>query len=296
MPISDQIRALRRLRGHSLTEVSKRAGISIPTVRSVESGTASMRSMFSVLSLLEAEIDWPQKPKLALGAALAQARRSQCISQRAMASMVEVTQPTIIALEIRNTGRIVTLERFADALRLQITVRPIQEPIIKKTLVPKKNEPIADLIYTPVVLAAKILEALPLSGEVLDPCRGDGAFFDQLPAHVGRHWCEIEEGRNFLVWDRKVDWIVTNPPWSKFRRFLTHGMTVADNVVYLAALTHFSTKARVRDIKSHGFGMRTILYVPTPKEWPSSGFQMAAVWLQRGWDGPCDIKHLGQSK
>lgn len=46
----------------------------------------------------------------------------------------------------------------------------------------------------------------------LDPSKGSGAFYDLLPPN--KDWCEIEQGRDFFEYDKKVDWILTNPPWS----------------------------------------------------------------------------------
>ena len=32
---------------------------------------------------------------------------------------------------------------------------------------------------------------------VIEPCRGDGAFYDNLPGSVKKEWCEINQGRDF---------------------------------------------------------------------------------------------------
>jgi hypothetical protein len=150
------------------------------------------------------------------------------------------------------------------------------------------------LVFTPRSLAKAVIDHYPLSGIVLDSCRGDGAFFDQFPDHLDVRWCEITKGRNFLNWQVPVDWIVTNPPWSKFRTFLNHGMNVAENVVFLAAFNHYGTKARQADVRRHGFGMRSILFVPTPQGFPPSGLQLCAVWLQRGWQGSCEMDEIAR--
>ena len=65
---------------------------------------------------------------------------------------------------------------------------------------------------------------------------------------------------------------------------------VAENVVFLATLNHFTTRARLSDIGAEKFGIREILLLPTPqKDWPQSGFQVAVVHLKRGWSGACKI-------
>lgn len=226
-----------------------------------------------------------------LGGVLALRRSQKGLSQRELAKRLGITQPTVVALETRTSGRMDTLQKCLHILQVDLEVRTNVQAR-KRRLIPAKNDANADRVYTPRQLAEAIISQLPLEGSVLDPCKGDGAFFSQFPAQVEAQWCELDFGRDFFDWAGSVDWVVTNPPWSKFRAFLDQAMHVADNVVFLAAFSHFSTKARVNDIRNAGFAMRKVIYVPTPVDWPASGFQMAAVWLQRGWSGPCEFVHL----
>lgn len=161
-----------------------------------------------------------------------------------------------------------------------------------RRLVPAPNDAASDVVFTPRDLAERIVAAFAdeMSGSVLEPARGDGAFYDALPPHVTRHWCEIAEGQDFFDWTTPVDWIVTNPPWSRFRDFLEHSLRVADNVLFLAPINHFGTKRRVSLVSEAGFGLRRVVFVPSPVKWPASGFQLAAVRLQRGWGGPAQVK------
>jgi hypothetical protein len=99
-------------------------------------------------------------------------------------------------------------------------------------------------------------------------------------------WCEIQRGRDFFAWRSRVDWIVTNPPWNQMRAFLQHSMAVSDHVVFLITVNHVWTRARLRDMHTAGFGIREILLVDTPKEFPPLGFQLGAVHLAHGWRGP----------
>ncbi len=159
-----------------------------------------------------------------------------------------------------------------------------------RPLAPPGNAPAHDLIATPPALARAIVDAYAPTGRLLDPARGGGAFYCALRQHsndVG--WCEIDQGRDFFDWRTPVDWIITNPPWSRLRPFLLHGFAVAREVVYLATITHFVTRARIEDAYIHGFGLRRFMLVEQPPPpWPSSGFQLAAVWLSKGWKGPTE--------
>jgi hypothetical protein len=146
---------------------------------------------------------------------------------------------------------------------------------------------------TPPSLARTIVDYYRPSGTVLDPARGAGAFYDALlelePSPESVDWCEVREGRDFLDPYARLgpcDWIVTNPPWSQIRPFLARSMQLANDIVFLATLPHFLTRARLREISEAGFGLREALLVThPPAPWPGSGFQLAAVRIQRGYAG-----------
>ncbi len=110
------------------------------------------------------------------------------------------------------------------------------EALPQRRLIPPRNNPGQDQVFTPRDLAKRIIGQFPLDGVVLDACRGGGSFYDQYPDHVDRRWCDAILGRDFMDWQMPVDWIVTNPPWSSLREFLAHGMTVAGNVVFQMTL------------------------------------------------------------
>ncbi len=150
-------------------------------------------------------------------------------------------------------------------------------------LQPNRNYVSDDVVQTPSELARQLVAYFAPSGRILEPCRGEGNFYRALPA--GTFWCEIKEGRDFFAWNEAVDWIITNPPWSQIRAFLNHAMKIADHVVFLVTINHLWTKARLRDVQAAGFGIRQILLVDTPKNFPQSGFQLGAVHLARGWSG-----------
>ncbi len=157
-------------------------------------------------------------------------------------------------------------------------------------LQPNRDYDSNDEVQTPIELAEALVKHFQPSGRVLEPCRGDGNFYRFLPS--GTEWCEINEGRDFLQWTGHVDWIVTNPPWSKIRSFLWHAMNHADNVVFLLTINHIWTKARIRDIAEAGFGIREICLVDMPPSFPQSGFQLGAVHVQRGWKGEIKLGDL----
>ena len=162
---------------------------------------------------------------------------------------------------------------------------------MSRAFCPPKNRPKADIVMTPVYLAKNIIEHYKPTGLILDPCRGEGAFYNNYNTD-NKDWCEIDEGKDFLEYNKKVDWIITNPPWSKMRIFLEHGMRIADNIVYLTTINHYTTKRRIRDMKENGFGIKEFYCVNTPKKpWQGSGFQLGAVHTKRDWSGPITMSY-----
>ena len=68
----------------------------------------------------------------------------------------------------------------------------------------------ADVVPTQQWIADDIVQHFQPKGICLDPCRGDGVFYQRLPA--GSLWCEIREGRDFFDFNDRVDWCMSNPP------------------------------------------------------------------------------------
>ncbi len=149
---------------------------------------------------------------------------------------------------------------------------------------PNRNYVSNDKVMTPPPLARAIVDVLQPSGLLLEPCAGDGAFVEALRPFGDVEWCEIEKGRDFFSWTRHVDWIITNPPWSQFRRFLEHAMTVADNICFLAPMPHWWTTCRYRLMKQAGFFHHQWLFVEWPPVagWRAEGFQLCATHIARG--------------
>jgi hypothetical protein len=70
-------------------------------------------------------------------------------------------------------------------------------------------------------------------------------------------------------------------------------MEVADNVVFLCLINAFFMRARIRDMEQAGFGFREIVFLDTPKApWPQTGFQLGAIFIQRGATGPVKFSKL----
>ena len=91
-----------------------------------------------------------------------------------------------------------------------------------------------DVVMTQDVSAQFIMNHFKPTGSILEPCRGTGTFYNLFKGD--KDWCEITENKDFLTYNKKVDWIITNPPFSIFDEFLIKSFELADNIVFLCPL------------------------------------------------------------
>ena len=150
-----------------------------------------------------------------------------------------------------------------------------------------------DVVMTPIELAKRLIEHFEPKGKGLEPCCGTGNILKLLP---NADWCEITEGKDFFNYNERVDYIFTNPPWSKIRPFLIHSMELAKDIYFLFTINHLWTKARLREIRKHNFGIVEICIFDTPKEFPQSGFQCGMVHLQKNYTGAITLTYLEESE
>lgn len=147
-----------------------------------------------------------------------------------------------------------------------------------------------DIVFTPDWLAEKICRMYPVSGKVLEPCKGEGVFLKYLPSNS--EWCEIAEGRNFFDYNTKVDWIVTNPPYSDFNRFLEHCFALSNNIVLLVPVAKmFKSIGTLRSIFAYG-GFVEIHTLPAGKAGFPFGFPCGVYYLKKEYKGFTRIKML----
>jgi hypothetical protein len=144
---------------------------------------------------------------------------------------------------------------------------------------------------TPPTLARALVAALQPSGVLLEPCAGTGNFARALEPYGTVVTCELVDGEDVLTWTRHVDWIVTNPPWSKFAKMLAHALDVADCVALVVTINHLWTRHRRELVRRAGFGLEAIIE-SAPAEWKPTGFQVGMVVLRRGYTGACTITTL----
>lgn len=146
-----------------------------------------------------------------------------------------------------------------------------------------------DKVYTPEKIAKDIISRFNISGKVLDPFYGNGAFYNNFPDNVEKDYCEIDMGKDFFDYNEHVDWIISNPPYSIFEKVLEHSFEIADNIVYLVPLSKVvSSMGRIRQINKFG-GVPYIFILAASKCGFPFGFPCCAIHIKKDYTGETRI-------
>lgn len=130
------------------------------------------------------------------------------------------------------------------------------------------------IVMTKATMARDLIKLVPfIEGDiVLEPCKGDGAFYDNFPNNVEKKWCEINEGVNFFDFDEEVDWVIANPPFAPrklFWDFMDRSMDITRKGIYwlinLSALNVF-TPRRLKIMKDKGWYIQSF-HIVADKRW-----------------------------
>lgn len=145
----------------------------------------------------------------------------------------------------------------------------------------------ADSVMTPTHIARLIVELLRPTGFCLEPCRGTGAIYDELPEP--KDWCEITMGRDFFDYAGRADWLITNPPYSIYDQFLEKSFSVADNVALLVPIAKaFKSMKIERMVDAYGGLRRIILLGGGGSCGFAFGFPVGVLHYQRSYKGPIE--------
>jgi len=137
-------------------------------------------------------------------------------------------------------------------------------------LVRDKREKPKDITfhYTNEQMVKDLIAITPISGSVLDAGSGKNkVWFNNLQGD--KYECEIEDGCDFYKWDKKVDWIVGNPPFSEMKDFIKKGCEIATKgFAWLLSIRGLNslTPKRLEQIKISGFYLQRIQIV-SDKRW-----------------------------
>lgn len=111
------------------------------------------------------------------------------------------------------------------------------------------NRAVADFYPTPNYATEELLKREKFEGSVWEPACGNGAigkfFIDCMATDLRTDLGYGEGGKDFFLEHRKVDNIITNPPYSLAQQFVEHSLECADKkVVMLLKLVFLESISR----------------------------------------------------
>lgn len=124
--------------------------------------------------------------------------------------------------------------------------------------------------YTNEQMVKDLIAITPLSGSVLDAGSGKNkVWYKNIPDNLEKYECEIEDGVDFLLWDKKVSWIIGNPPFNIGWQFIEKMTDIAENgIAVLGNINNFNqfTPVRLQKMKEKGFELQHI-HIVADKRW-----------------------------
>jgi len=131
----------------------------------------------------------------------------------------------------------------------------------------KERETPNDVVYTPLSLAKLLINMADIqpSDRVLDPCRGDSIFYNNFPDCI-KDFCEITENKDFFEYNKPVDIIIGNPPFSKYKKWIEKSVALNPRKIAYIFGTLNLTPLRIDFLKKHGYVLSK-LYITSVKGW-----------------------------
>jgi hypothetical protein len=145
----------------------------------------------------------------------------------------------------------------------------------------KKRENPKDIFITQTKLAKSHIDMIETNENELwlDPCRFNesGSYYSQF--HNNKDWCEIKENKDFLCYDKKVDVICSNPPYSMLDKWFKKSIELNPRVIsYLIGINNLTTR-RMEWFQDAGYGLSQMKML---KVWSWFGMSVICVWEKHG--------------
>jgi hypothetical protein len=155
-----------------------------------------------------------------------------------------------------------------------------------------KEATASDTVYTKFETAKFIVDYFNPIGTICEPCSGEDVFYNLFQNEI-KYKCEIQFGTDFFNFDTKVDYIITNPPYSIYDEFLKHSFSVADNVIFFVPIAKAFKSNKVQTMVEEYGGLKEILYMGGgSKHGFGFGFPVGCLHYQRNYKGNCKITNV----
>jgi hypothetical protein len=153
----------------------------------------------------------------------------------------------------------------------------MSQSVINTTI--KKREKANDVFYTPLALVRvhlNIVKEYVCNGDVVfDPFFGTGNYYNTYPEIFTSNpfdFTEIEMDKDFFDYDKKVDVIISNPPYSMMDKVLEKSVSLEPHTIsYLIGQNNLTCK-RIEFMNKQGYYLDKLFFTKVFK-W----FGMSAI-------------------
>ena len=135
------------------------------------------------------------------------------------------------------------------------------------------NKPPGDITfhYTNEQMVRDLIAITPINttDSVLDAGSGKNKVWFNNINVLEKYECEIEDGVDFLKWDKQVDWVIGNPPFHQGWLFLEKASKIANKgIAFLGNLNFWNSclPSRFEMLKEKGFYLNK-LHIVQDKRW-----------------------------
>lgn len=117
-----------------------------------------------------------------------------------------------------------------------------------------------DVFYTPKSVVEKHISLIQSNPQEIwyDPFYGGGVYYHNFPDTNNSEWSEIALGEDFFGFNKKVDVICSNPPYSMIDAILFKSIDLKPRVISYLLLHGAMTPKRMEMMKQAGYGLVSI--------------------------------------
>jgi hypothetical protein len=114
-----------------------------------------------------------------------------------------------------------------------------------------------DKFYTPLKLVNIHLDKFNIHNSIIyEPFKGNGSYYNLMKekyTDCNVIYSEIDEGLDFFDYHDKVDYIISNPPYSIIDKVLEHSVSLKPKIIsYLIGFGNLTTK-RIEYMNKYGY-------------------------------------------
>ena len=117
-----------------------------------------------------------------------------------------------------------------------------------------------DVFITPLELAKKAIDMVDYQENFVwyDPFKNSGSYYNQFPSECEKEWSEILDGKDFFEFDKDIDVICSNPPYSLLDKVIEKSIQLKPYTInYLIGINNLTTR-RIEMLNKANYGLTKI--------------------------------------